>query len=202
MATSTLPLAVDQDPFQHVTIVNRTVDMLDIAVQPGDSLNGVLNGTGGIWPAQSTTYQSDGIDQWIAVSTGKRITHVYDYSMTGGPYLVPQNPTWLEIPGTAFSVPFAGVWCNIGELTLDVAGVPGNQFWDVDLELYDSTNLVTLGHLDFAGEGNPTVPIFNSWSVMTEGFLPSTTVYLRVSRISVTGDIYVNACEQSITGPF
>lgn len=201
MATSTLPLAADQDPFQHITIVNRRTEDLTVNVQALDRLNDVVSGSITIRPAASATFQSDGINQWWTISSGKPNAVVHQLNATGLPVLVPAAPTWLTLTGTEFSIPYHGVWHYGGTITFDVTGVPGNQYWDVDLELYDSTAAQTIAHLDFSGAGNPDIPIRDSWSVMAANLQVGNAHYLRVSRASITGDVYVDVCETEMTGP-
>lgn len=201
MATTTLPPAADQDPFQLITVKNFYNEDLTVSPQPGEKYENIVDNTSNIRPFCAKTYQSDGIDSWYGLSTGKPDTNIYSRNASALPVTVPLAPTWTTLTGTEFTLNFEGVYFYTGSIEFDVTAVPGNQAWDVDLQLYDSTNAVVLGTIDMGGAGSPDAPVRNSWSLPLIGIQVGATNYLRVSRTTTSGDVIVDVCDTEITGP-
>jgi len=201
MATTTLPSAATQDPFQWITIKNYYTEELIVSPQVGESIEGTVDQTITIRPLCVASFQSDGATSWWVVSTGKPNAVVDLNNMTGGPHLVPLQPTWFTLPGTDFTTAYEGLFLYGGVIEFDVTAVPGNQAWDVDLQLWNNTDSVVVANLDYGGVGNPTTPVRDSWMTPAVGLKVSKTYLLRVSRTSSTGDIYVDLCETDLTGP-
>ena len=208
MRNITLPPAASRSPYDPLTIRNtNTTEELTITADGTDTIDiySVSQIKMGVHCAM--TLQSNGVDAWFVIQDFRRAPTLTTAQLTSD-LVVTQTPTLT--PGTAITVTYPGLYLLEISTEITVVGVPGNQVWDLNLELYNVTSVSVIASQHWADIGGPlTNPRADFTDVinLTEAAVGS-TMQLRVDRASATGTITLlgdgtesSSTTMSLTGP-
>ena len=196
MATTTLPLAADYDSYKELSIKNRRTSSLDIlTVQCAGSdtidLLGQPNSTD-LTPAEGITLVSDGVSQW-KVKQFLRPSSIFQEGVLLTPLVVTQTRQWM--PETEITILSPGHYMYMLNVEIEVIGILGNQTWDIDLDVWDTIDDVSLLHFDWAGAGEPVANPRTNFAVAAaiDGTATGHPLQLAAVRATATGTVTIQA---------